>query len=292
MIYLTFFRMKILPLLFFMCCLFPALKAQLPEQECSGAILVCQDTTVFQSYADTGLVQEIFYGTNTSCLLGGEEYSVWIKFVTSDTGKLEFEIKPLTPGDDYDWALYHYALDSCEDVISDVTYELRCNYSAIPGATGCDSPYTTISVNAAGPNQCAPVVVSTGEKFLLLVNNHAATSDGFELIFDSITPLAPCDWTTNFSPQQSEMDLYPNPSDGNFMIAIPVSVGMAHLEMFNCMGQMVYETDLVIHSNQNSFPVHISKPGGLYFLKLVTADQKSYTSRVLLEHSSNFVSKN
>ena len=170
--------------------------AQAPEQDCINAIPVCQ-STYFQaiSYTNFGYQDELTYPTNTSCLSGGEENSVWYIFTVTGAGNLEMEIAPNSPGDDYDWAIYNLTNSDCSGIVAGTAPEVRCNYSAIPGSTGMSFPYAQVSVPAGGPNQCAPLPVLVGETYVLIINNHAQTLTGYTLnflgtavIYDTLPP--------------------------------------------------------------------------------------------------------
>ncbi|MCS6916555.1 MAG: gliding motility-associated C-terminal domain-containing protein [Chitinophagales bacterium] len=164
----------------FSSCLF----AQLPEQDCINALPVCQSTYVQAiSYYQEGATQEITYPSSTSCLVGGEENSVWYIFTVTASGTLEMQITPVSPFDDYDWAIYNLTNSDCSGIANGTAPEVRCNYSAIPGSTGMSFPYVLTSVPAAGPNQCAPLPVTVGETYVLLINNHANTLLGYTLAF-------------------------------------------------------------------------------------------------------------
>jgi hypothetical protein len=124
------------------------------EQDCPGALPICSDTTVYGGYMGTGFFQDIS-NSNTTCLVENEENNVWLKFTASDTGLVLFQIIPSVINDDFDWALYEFVEDSCALTLLDTSNQVRCNYSAIPGSTGCDTPYTNVSSNAGQANQCA-----------------------------------------------------------------------------------------------------------------------------------------
>lgn len=169
-------------------------RAQLPEQDCSGAIPVCQNVYVQpNSYAGEG-TQELTFG-NSSCLSQGEENSVWYIWTVNVSGSLEFQITPINSNDDYDWAVYDLTNAVCADIVSGAAPEVRCNYSAIPGSTGLSNPYVLVSVGAGGPNQCQPMNVVVGETYVLVINNHDGLIGGYTLsfsgtavIFDNIPP--------------------------------------------------------------------------------------------------------
>jgi gliding motility-associated-like protein len=108
---------------------------------------------------------------------------------------LEFQIIPNNINDDYDWAIYDLSLTDCSGIVNGTAPEVRCNYSAIPGSTGLSFPYTLTSVSAAGPNQCAPMNVVVGETYVLIINNHAGSTNGYTLdfggtavIYDNVPP--------------------------------------------------------------------------------------------------------
>lgn len=163
---------------------FYLLKAQVsgPEQDCSNAISVCQDIYVQnESYEGFGDMQEILI-QNTSCLLNGENNSVWYIFTVTGSGDLEFSIIPFA-NDDYDFALYDLTGLSCSDILTGVAPEVRCNYSGTLGPTGLQSGFTGISEGAGGPPFSAPLPVNVGETYALVIDNFTSSDDGYTLDF-------------------------------------------------------------------------------------------------------------
>ncbi|MEO5674265.1 MAG: PKD domain-containing protein [Chitinophagales bacterium] len=187
---------KGIPLLVFVLLHCKFLLAQLPEQDCEQAIPVCQSTYFQQnSYVGSGTQQELTYPGNTSCLMTGEQNSVWYIFTVTGAGDLEMQIAPNSPGDDYDWAIYNLTGSDCSGITTGAAPEVRCNYSVIPGSTGMAFPYLLISVPQGGPNQCAPLPVLVGETYVLIINNFANTFLGYTLnftgnavIYDTLPP--------------------------------------------------------------------------------------------------------
>ncbi|MBK6641855.1 MAG: hypothetical protein IPG39_11805 [Bacteroidetes bacterium] len=131
----------------------PPIYAQ-TEHDCTGAINIVSPINTFPAYYGTGTLNEI--NPQVSSCLQNEINSVWLTFTMCDTGYCLFKIAPTELGADYDWALYNLTNKTCENVFDTLfENELRCNYSAIPGATGLDTPYVLTSSGAGGPNMCA-----------------------------------------------------------------------------------------------------------------------------------------
>lgn len=172
--------------------------SQQPEQDCNGAIPVCQNTYVQNSsYVGFGSQDELVYPTNTSCLQTGEQNSVWYIFTVSGSGQLIFQITPNFIFDDYDWCVYDLTGHTCADIGTGAAPESRCNWSANPGATGLQVGALLTSVGAAGPNQCLPMNVVVGETYVLMINNYSGSTSGYTLnfsgtaqIFDNVPPVA------------------------------------------------------------------------------------------------------
>lgn len=217
-------------------------KAQAPEQDCSGAIVVTAETDSFGGYSGYGQSQEITAFMNTSCLVGGEQNSVWSIFTICDSGSLEFQIIPNIDTDDFDFALYDFITNSCIYSIF-TNLELRCNYSALPGPTGLEYPYVLESSPSGGPPQCAPLHTHVGQRLLLLVNEYSDTLNGFTLTFGgtaSICGLVNVPHITN----SDKFFLYPNPTNGILQFKnLPAKHNLA-IEVMNVYGNKVYEKEL------------------------------------------------
>ncbi len=274
-----------------MSCLFAlSVKAQLPEQDCSGAIPVCQNVYVQpNSYNGEGF-QELTF-SNSSCLTQGEENSVWYIWTVNVSGTLEFEITPINVNDDYDWAVYDLTNATCADIISGVAPEVRCNYSAIPGATGLSNPYVLTSVSAGGPNQCQPMNVVVGETYVLVINNHDGVIGGYTLsfggtavIFDNIPPAPvtidpfPCTPPSVLHLTVSEQVRCNSiAADGSdFFVTGPSAVTVAGASSPGCMaGTFTNQVDVVL-----SAPIMVN---GAYFLNF----KQGADGNVILDNCGN-----
>ncbi|TAE59580.1 MAG: hypothetical protein EAZ89_02365, partial [Bacteroidetes bacterium] len=173
--------------------LFAQLPPNQPEQDCFGAIPICQNT-YFQanSYVGAGDDPYEIEGAN-SCMLIGERNSVWYTFTVQTSGLLCFTINPVDSLDDYDWALYDLTNASCADIPNNPALEVRCNWtfnSGCAGRTGANNASECPIQNES----CLPV--NAGETFVLNVSNFTGSSAGYLLdlsassatLYDGIPP--------------------------------------------------------------------------------------------------------
>jgi gliding motility-associated-like protein len=149
-----------------------------PQQDCIGAIPVCQGV-----YFEPASYQGV-NGTSTnpadcnglicneinpaiSCLLSGERNSVWYTFTVQGTGLFGFNITPNILADDYDWAIYNLTNSNCSAIYTNAALQVACNYSGTPGVTGCNLPVGSGIVGQNNP--VFPVVA--GQTYVLVVSN-------------------------------------------------------------------------------------------------------------------------
>jgi gliding motility-associated-like protein len=149
-----------------------------PEQDCPGALSVCQQTyTQSTAYTGFGSQQEL----SNTCLLLNEGNSVWYRFTAQTSGTLSFMLNTAT---DYDFAMYDITTIGCAGVPSAVP--VRCNYSSTLGNTGLTLPASAtipISVGAAGIPTMPAINVTAGQTFALVVDNFAGDATGYSITF-------------------------------------------------------------------------------------------------------------
>lgn len=169
-----------------------------PEQDCIGAIPVCQATyTQPQSYTGVGSSQEVASGT---CLQTKETNSVWYVFTALTSGSLTFTINTVN---DYDYALYNISNGGC--AIVPYSQPIRCNYSGIPGSvgpTGLNLPaqpeLPRLSEGMGGSLMLPGVNVTAGQTYALLVINYTGDQNGYTLNFGGTASI--------FNPTQLAID--------------------------------------------------------------------------------------
>ncbi|MEA3449124.1 MAG: hypothetical protein U9Q98_11870, partial [Bacteroidota bacterium] len=152
-----------------------------PEQDCSGAIPVCEAVyTQENSYTGYGDVADLV--TGQTCLAGGETNSVWYVFTPQSNGDMQFVLETEK---DYDWALYDLTdIGGCENIAS--SSPVLCNYSGTLGNTGTDGTVdNTIprSEDDTGNPLMSSIDVTAGTNYALIVDNYTADATGYTLTF-------------------------------------------------------------------------------------------------------------
>ncbi|MCX7768664.1 MAG: gliding motility-associated C-terminal domain-containing protein [Flavobacteriales bacterium] len=150
----------------------PGALAQVSEQDCLGAIPVCQwQYSTSNAYLGSGAnAQEI--NPSISCLGGGELNSVWYSFNIQTSGNLSFTIHPHIATNDYDWAVYNLTNATCADIYNNPALQVSCNFIGTPGPTGA---------NGGPPPQNNPVIpVQAGETYVLVVSVYPNPNNGVQ----------------------------------------------------------------------------------------------------------------
>lgn len=166
--------------------------AQLPNQDCIGAIQLCNGRhELRQNVSGRGLVNDLdslYLFNNNFCLLNGENNSVWYKMEFGSQGMLVFSIEPISNADDYDFALFNATGYNCSDISSGIAPFVRCNYALTMGTpTGLAYGYSDVSASPNGDALLAPVPVDSGEVFYLMVDNFTRNGQGFAIDFVGTT---------------------------------------------------------------------------------------------------------
>jgi hypothetical protein len=160
----------------------PSILVTGPEQDCKGAISVCQQTyTQPNSYSGYGTIQEVY----NTCLLVKERQSVWYVFTVQTTGSFGFI---LNTSKDYDFALYDITTIGCGGIPS--ATPVRCNFSGTYGNTGLNASSTQNKTPAISYNYLqSPIMpgitnVNAGETYALIIDNFTQDNNGYTLTFN------------------------------------------------------------------------------------------------------------
>ena len=112
----------------------------------------------------------------------------WYKFTCYTAGTLGFVITPISASDDYDWQVFDVTNRDPNDVYTDPSLFVACNWSAALGSTGA-TPTGTGLANCAGGypiNSEMPNLIA-GHEYLLMVSNWSNSQQGYSLTFSGGT---------------------------------------------------------------------------------------------------------
>lgn len=144
------------------------------NNDCSNATAICSNASFSGNSSGPGFTSE----SCTGCTVGGENYSNWYFFQVTTGGSLTFTITPVSSTGDYDFALYGPNV-TCATLGSSIS----CNYAANTGGTGLQVGATQTSQGVLGTPWNAPLTVSAGQTYYLMINQWEATANGFTLSF-------------------------------------------------------------------------------------------------------------
>ena len=165
--------------------LLPLLGNAQVSADCSGAIILCSDTTVLITGNSTGEPDFADSDNDPGCLETIETRGRWFYFEFEDNmpanSSLEFVLTALEAfPPDYDFALYGPNL-SCDSL----GHPVRCSFAwFVAGpATGLASGYTDTTETFDSDGFLAPLQVQPGEGYYLFINDFWGGSAGFDFDF-------------------------------------------------------------------------------------------------------------
>ena len=112
----------------------------------------------------------------------------WYKFTCFAPGTLGFVITPNDLDDDYDWQLFDITGHNPDDVFSDASLFVSCNWSGNPGLTGSSASGNSFE-NCAGfsyPTFSKMPVLRIGHEYILLISHFTTftpSQNGYSLAF-------------------------------------------------------------------------------------------------------------
>lgn len=109
----------------------------------------------------------------------------WYKFTCFTPGTLGFIVDPIDRNDDYDWQLFDITGKNPNDVFTDASLFVACNWSGLTGITGASSVGTDL-INCGGTSyplfSKMPTLIKDHE-YLLLLSNFSSSQKGYKLAF-------------------------------------------------------------------------------------------------------------
>jgi gliding motility-associated-like protein len=114
----------------------------------------------------------------------------WYQFTCFTSGTLGFTLTPANLGDDYDWQLFDITGKNPNDVFTDASLFVSCNWSGSTGVTGASAAGTQANVCATTPQHPNQPLFSSmptltqGHTYLLLISHFAGDNQsGYDLAF-------------------------------------------------------------------------------------------------------------
>lgn len=145
------------------------------NSDCAFATLVCADASFSDASPGPGILAEGCSGCVTS-----ENYTNWYRVVVQTGGTLAFTINPNNNADDFDPVVFGPNV-SCGALGSPA----RCSYAinAGNGNTGLGNGAVDLSEGVAGDQWVAPMNVTAGQSYFVMINGWSATSgsNGFQI---------------------------------------------------------------------------------------------------------------
>lgn len=124
-----------------------------------------------------------------------------------------------------------------------------------------------------GANGLAPEgdLILSGNVLYGMAYGGGADSDGVIFKLDTNTATA----INEINVATGSVNLYPNPNNGRLTIALTmpeaISVTQPHVEIYNVLGELVYQSNITVGNSQISLP---NAAAGIYLYRLVTHDGK------------------
>lgn len=109
----------------------------------------------------------------------------WYKFTCYTSGTLGFLITPDNLEDDYDWQLFDITGRPPQDVFTQKSLFVACNWSGEPGLTGASAAGTSLAIceGLEKPLFSKMPEITEGREYLLLISHFTETQSGYKLQF-------------------------------------------------------------------------------------------------------------
>ncbi len=149
-------------------------------QDCgfSGGTTICNDASF--SGNSSGFGNNDFANGGIDGCLSGENQSSWYYFSPVSSGTLSFNIIPSNGTDDYDFAIWG-PTSTLQCPSFSFLSPIRCSYAGLPGNTGLGNGAIDFSENSGGDGYVAPLNVTAGQFYVMLIDNFSATGSPFTL---------------------------------------------------------------------------------------------------------------
>jgi hypothetical protein len=147
------------------------------NQECFGATQICNDISFSGNSGGLGQWSEL-NSSNDGCL-SGEHQSSWYYFIPTVNGTISMTIQTTV---DYDFAIWRNS--NCANLGSPI----RCSFASSNGNTGLGNGATDNSEGIFGNRWVAPLNVTAGVFYIMVIDNFTADNSSFTIDFTFSVP--------------------------------------------------------------------------------------------------------
>lgn len=168
---------------FSICVWDPYVENATSNTNCAGGTQVCSNNSFTGNNSGFGVAE--LTSCNRGCLAGNEHNSSWYWINIGTTGSLQMTISPSNGTDDYDFALWG-PINLCPPASSPI----RCSWAAAIGNTGMGNGATDNSENDFGDRWVAPLNVTAGQIYILLIDGYTPSSQPFNLTWGGTAGLS------------------------------------------------------------------------------------------------------
>ena len=169
-------------------------------QNPSSAFPVCGTATFTQTSVPACAGRTIPVPVCTSTTVYADVNPYYYKFLCYISGPLEFSITPAIASDDYDWQLFDITGRNPNDIYTDASLFVACNWSGNTGTTGTSNTATVLNgcEGTGVPTITKSPNLVAGRLYLLMVSHFTSTNQsGYNLTFTAASaalitdPIAP-----------------------------------------------------------------------------------------------------
>ncbi len=156
------------------------------EQDCIGAIKVCEPNTISVSARNgNGFINDL---PDSTCLKNNETNSAWFYFDVDSAGDVVFAISSQYTNANIDFDFIVYKTHSCDEIINNLISPIRCNYAGSVGNnvyTGLMYGETEVTSGVQDNQFLAPLQVQVGERYYVMINRFSTSGSeyGFSIDF-------------------------------------------------------------------------------------------------------------
>ena len=162
--------------------------------DCDNSIEACTNPSFAVTPNGFGNIEEFQSGTttnpssnpnaipgNSGCLLSGELNSTWLLITVTSPGTLEFSMGDLASPGCFDWIMWPYDANTCDDIFNNVLPPVACNWNgACSGLTGMAN---TLPIGASQADFENELNVNAGDQFMICLSNYGGANSNIPLNF-------------------------------------------------------------------------------------------------------------